>query len=223
MAEPLPAIVQEPDRPARSAVIWLHGLGASGDDFAPIPPELGLPSELAVRFIFPHAPRRPVTINMGMVMPAWYDIKSLDARGQDEEGIRASARAVEGLIADQIDRGVPAARIVIAGFSQGGAIAIHTGLRFAQKLAGIMVLSAYLPLAESLAAEMTEANRQTSVLMAHGLQDPMVPVALAEHSRAHLESLGVPIEWHTYPMAHQVCYEEIVAIGKWLRIVLQEG
>lgn len=221
MSELLPAIVQEPDRPAEAAVIWLHGLGASGDDFAPIPPELGLPPSLAVRFVFPHAPRRPVTINMGMVMPAWYDIKQLDARGGDEAGIRESAKHVRALIDREQERGVPASKIVLAGFSQGGAVAVHTGLRAEERLAGIMVLSAYLPLADTLPAELTPAGAETPVLMAHGTHDPMVPIVLAEQSRAVLEGHGIDVAWHSYPMAHQVCHEQIITIGQWLTRVLE--
>lgn len=220
MSELLPAIVQEPDRAAEAAVIWLHGLGASGDDFAPIPPQLGLPPSLAVRFVFPHAPERPVTINMGMVMPAWYDIKQLDARGGDEAGIRESDAQVRALVTREIERGIPASRIVLAGFSQGGAIAAHAGLRSTAGLAGIMVLSAYVPLADTLADEMTPAGSRTPVFMAHGTHDPMVPVMLAEHSRTLLEGHGVEVDWRTYPMAHQVCHEQIVAIGQWLTRVL---
>lgn len=219
MSELLSAIVQEPVRPADAAVIWLHGLGASGHDFAPIPPELGLPDDLAVRFVFPHAPRRAVTINAGLVMPAWYDIKSLGARAQDEDGIRASEQAVRALVAREIARDVPASRIVLAGFSQGGAIAAHTGLRYPEALAGIMVLSAYVPLDHTLEAEMTPANARTSVFMAHGTHDPMIAMAFSEASRDRLAALGVPVEWHSYPMAHQVCHQEIVAIGKWLTSV----
>jgi len=220
MTDLLPAIVQEPERPAEAAVIWLHGLGASGHDFAPIPPELGLPADLPVRYIFPHAPKRPVTINMGAVMPAWYDIRNLDSRGQDEAGIRASAGQVRALIAREKDRGLPASRIVLAGFSQGGAIALHTGLRYPERLAGIMVLSAYLPLHDKLHEEMAEVNGATSVFQAHGTQDPMVPITLAQMCRAQLENLNIPVAWHTYAMAHQVCAEEIQDIGQWLTRVL---
>jgi len=216
----LDAIIQEPSRPAQAAVIWLHGLGASGHDFAPIPPELALPEDLPVRFVFPHAPERPVTINMGAVMRAWYDIKSLGGDQPDEAGIRASEQQVRALIAREVQRGIPATRIVLAGFSQGGAIAIHTGLRYPERLAGIMVLSAYLPLAETLASERAAANGSTPVLLAHGQSDPMVPLTFAQATRAHLEALGIRVEWHEYPMAHQVCGQELQHIGTWLRRVL---
>lgn len=220
MTDLLPAIIQEPEQPAEAAVIWLHGLGATGHDFAPIPPELGLPADLPVRYVFPHAPQRPVTINMGMVMPAWYDIKSLDSRGQDEAGIRESEGQVRALIARENERGVPASRIVLAGFSQGGAIALHTGLRYPDRLAGIMVLSAYLPLHDKLTDEMADSNRATPVFQAHGSEDPMVPLVLAQMGRSMLEGLDVSVAWHTYPMAHQVCAEEIQDIGAWLTRVL---
>lgn len=213
----LSAIEQEPAQgPAEAAVVWMHGLGASGHDFAPIPPELGLPHDLAVRYVFPHAPQIPVTINGGMVMPAWYDIKSLDARGQDEAGIRRSEAAIRALIEREEARGVPSERIVLAGFSQGGAMAIHTGLRFPRRLAGIMVLSAYLPLHETLAGELEAANARTPILQAHGLHDPMVPLSLAQQSRGWLQRHDIAVEWYDYPMAHQVCLEQIQDIGRWL-------
>lgn len=216
----LPCVEIGPAAASRS-VIWLHGLGASGHDFEPIVPELGLPDEAAIRFVFPHAQRRPVTINAGMVMPAWYDIASprFDIH-EDATGIRQSRRQIEALIGREVGRGVPAERIVLAGFSQGGAVALHTGLRHPEALAGIMVLSGYLPLADSLAEERSPANRTTPVFMAHGEHDPVVPFELAAASRRRLEELGYNVEWHTYPMDHSVCPEEIEAIGTWLRRVL---
>ncbi len=217
----LDAIEQEPVAPAMASVIWMHGLGASGDDFASIPPELGLPPELAVRYIFPHAPSMPVTINQGMRMPAWYDIRSLDARGQDEAGIRQSETAIRALIDREVDRGVPPEQIVLAGFSQGGAMALHTGLRYPQRLAGIMVLSAYLLLHEKLPAELHDANRQTPIFQAHGLYDPMVTLGLGRQCFGLLEGASLEAEWHEYPMAHQVCIEEIRDIGGWLSRVLR--
>lgn len=216
----LSAIVQEPSEPATAAVIWMHGLGASGHDFEPIPPELGLPSDLPVRFVFPHAPRIPVTINMGLIMPAWYDIHSLDGRGQDEAGVRRSEQEIRKLVAREVERGIPTSRIVLAGFSQGGAMAIHTGLRLEEPLAGILMLSAFVPIADTLEAEIHDANRKTPIFQAHGLNDPMIAFPLAEEGRQLLEDLGLPVEWHSYPMAHEVCYPEIRHIGAWLARVL---
>lgn len=201
------------------AVIWLHGLGADGHDFEPIVPELGL--RQAVRFVFPHAPVRPVTLNQGYRMRAWYDIIGLDRRAaQDEAGIRQSAGQIEALIAREGARGVPPERIVLAGFSQGGAIALHTGLRQDAALAGVMALSTYLPLEAQFAQERTAASQNVPVFMAHGTADPVLACALGEHSRDLLESLGYPVEWHAYPMAHQVCLEEIHAVSAWLQRVL---
>jgi len=198
-------------------VIWMHGLGADGWDFVPIVRELPLPEDLALRFIFPHAPVRPVTINNGMQMRAWYDIAMNDiARLPDERGIRESQAAVERLIRRERDRGVPSARIVLAGFSQGGAIALQTGLRHAERLAGIAALSAYLPLEQSLDAEASSANRATPIFMGHGTEDPIVPLRLAELARAALQRRGYPVEWHTWPMPHSVCAEEIEAISDFL-------
>lgn len=216
----LPAVERNPDRPPRAAVIWMHGLGADGYDFASVPPQLGLPPELGIRYVFPHAPRRPVTVNMGMVMPAWYDITSLTARGQDEAGVRASAAAIERLIAREVENGIAPQRIVLAGFSQGAGMALFTGLRHAQRLAGIMVLSGYLLLPETLAAEAGEANRQTPIFQAHGQHDPMVPAALGHTCRDQLRQAGYEVAWHEYPMAHQVCLEELQDIGSWLGKVL---
>ena len=206
-----------------ASVIWLHGLGADGHDFVPVVPELGLSSSLGVRFIFPHSDVRPVTLNGGMRMRAWYDIKSLDRNGRtDEEGIRQSQGQIEQLIATENARGVPSSRIVVAGFSQGGAIALQVGLRHAQRLAGIMALSCYLPLENSLDAELSQANRDTPVFMAHGTHDPMVVVDLGTQSRDLLISRGINVEWHDYPMAHQVCLEELQDIGAWLNKVLAQ-
>jgi phospholipase/carboxylesterase len=203
------------------AVIWLHGLGADGHDFAPIVPELGLPPALAVRFIFPHAPLLPVTINNGYVMPAWYDVRSLDLRQtEDESGIRASQQRIETLIRHEEARGISASRIVLAGFSQGGAIALHTALRYPVTLAGVLALSTYLPLPWTLAAEASPANAGLPVFMAHGAADSVIPVAQGLASRGQLEELGHEVAWREYPMAHSVCPEEITAIGQWLVQVL---
>jgi phospholipase/carboxylesterase len=197
------------------SVIWLHGLGADGHDFEPIVPELSL--GFAARFVFPHAPVRPVTINGGMAMRAWYDILGLDRRApEDAVGIRTSAAAVTELIDSEIARGMPAERIVLAGFSQGGAIALQTALREPRKLGGVMALSTYLPLASTLAAERSAASAGLPIFMAHGTADDILPLALGESSRRALEALGFSVEWHAYAMAHSVCGEEIGAIGAWL-------
>lgn len=207
----------------RASVIWLHGLGADGNDFVPIVPELRLPEELGVRFVFPHAPVRPVTINAGTAMRAWYDIAGVEsAHAEDETGIRESAEAVEELIAAEKSRGIPAPRIVLAGFSQGGAVALHTGLRHPERLAGIMALSSYLPLRGRLETEAAGANRDTPVFMAHGSLDPMLPQQIGEFSRDILRRYGYDVSWHSYPIPHQVCLEEIRDIGAWLHSILAE-
>jgi len=204
------------------AVVWLHGLGADGHDFEPIVPALALP--LPVRFVFPHAPVRPVTVNFGTPMRAWYDIVALDRLShEDAVGLRASQAAVTALIDAEIARGIPAERIVLAGFSQGGAIALQTGLRLAQRLAGIMVLSAYLPLRATVAAERATANAATPIFMAHGTQDATLPHALAVESLETLRSLDYDVEWHSYPMGHMVSAEEVRDIAAWLRDRLTTG
>jgi len=213
----LPSVEIHPGREADASVIWLHGLGADGHDFAPITSQLGLPAELAVRFVFPHAPAIPVTLNGGMVMPAWYDIVSLDSRGHDEEGVARSSRQVSALIEREIERGVPSERIILGGFSMGGAIALHAGLRYPERLAGIMGLSCYLLRAESLDDEASATNAETPVLLCHGSQDPMVPVQLGEAARATIEGRGNPTEWHDYPIPHSVSLPELEDIGAWLR------
>jgi phospholipase/carboxylesterase len=199
----------------RLAVLWLHGLGADGHDFEPIVPELRL--RFAVRFVFPHAPVRPVTINAGMQMRAWYDVFGFDRRAkEDAAGIRASAAAVTELIDREIERGMPSHRIVLAGFSQGGAIALHTALRESRPLAGVLALSTYLPLAATLASERNAANAAIPLFMAHGTDDPVLPLELAQNSRRALEALDYAVDWHAYPMAHSVSMEEVGAIGAWL-------
>ena len=204
-----------------ATVIWMHGLGADAWDFVPIVRELPLPEDLALRFIFPTAPVRPVTINGGMEMRAWYDIAMSDvARLPDEGGIRESQKSVEALIAREKHRGIDSSRVVLAGFSQGGAIALQAGLRYAEPLAGIMALSTYLTLEESLADEATAANRATPILMAHGTQDEVIPLRLAEASRSALQAKGYAVEWHTWPMPHSVCAEEVEAIAGFLMRVL---
>ena len=205
-----------------ASVIWLHGLGADGHDFEPIVPELDLPDALAVRFVFPHAPMQAVTINGGAVMRAWYDVYALEgARREDADGVRASQTKVEELIAREKARGVGAARIVLAGFSQGGAIALKTGLRHGERLAGIMALSTYVPVASTLAAEASAANRAAPIFMAHGVDDPLIPIERAIASRRQLEAAGYAVEWHEYPMAHAVCVEEIADVSAWLQRVLR--
>jgi len=211
------AIVLEPEQPANAAVIWLHGLGADGNDFVPIVPELRLPPAIRARFVFPNAPVRPITINGGMRMRGWYDILSLTrADQQDEAGILASAATVQQLIDDQAAAGIARQRIVLAGFSQGGAIALHTGLRQREALAGILALSTYLPLHQRILAELTAAGRATPILMGHGLYDNVLPVALGSSSRDGLRQLGCTVEWRDYPMQHQVCEAEIADIAAWL-------
>jgi phospholipase/carboxylesterase len=197
------------------AVIWLHGLGADGHDFEPVVPALGISAP--VRFVFPHAPVRRVTINGGMPMRAWYDVYGWGRDvPEDAAGIRASAAAVTRLIDREIERAVPAERIVIAGFSQGGAIALHTALRESRRLAGVLALSTYLPLAGSLAVERTQANAAVPIFMAHGTEDAVLPLTLAEASRRLLEAQGYAIDWRVYAMGHTVSMEEIGAIGAWL-------
>lgn len=204
-----------------AAVIWLHGLGANGDDFAAIVPELDLSGCAPIRFVFPHAPTMPVTINNGYVMPAWYDIFAPDlVRREDADGIARSARAVEALIAREVSRGIAARHIVLAGFSQGCAMTLHTGLRHPQRLAGLIALSGYLPLAATLEAERHPANFDTPIFMAHGTADPVVVLARAEASRAALQALGYQVQWHTYPMPHSVHPREIADISAFLQQVL---
>lgn len=197
------------------SIIWLHGLGADGHDFEPIVPELRLPAELELRFIFPHAPVRPVTLNGGMAMRAWFDIFSLDRGGPvDEEGIRASAALLDGLIAREQERGIAANKIVVAGFSQGGAIALHAALRSSEKLAGVMGLSTYLPSKSLFSDEI--AAPDLPIFMAHGTLDPVLPMMLGRDAADLLTEKGYSVEWHDYPMAHAVCAEEINDIRAWL-------
>jgi len=222
MSEVLDAIEIETAKNPSASIIWLHGLGADGNDFATIVPELDLPKE-AIRFVFPHAPVQPVTINGGMRMRAWYDIADGANRREDERGVRASQALVETLIGREKKRGTKAARIVLAGFSQGGAIALQTGLRHPERIAGIMALSTYVPVGEKLPAEASAANRDVPIFMAHGSHDPIVPLARAEHSRELLQSLGYLVEWREYGMPHSVCPEELADIGAWLGKVLAPG
>lgn len=216
----LPSVELETRPNPSHTVIWLHGLGADGNDFVPVVDQLDLPP-LGIRFVFPHAPMLAVTINGGFVMRAWYDILAEDlALKEDEAGIRRSQVLVQDMIEREIERGIPASRIVLAGFSQGGAIALHTGLRFPRQLAGLMALSAYLPLAKSVERERKPANNPTPIFMGHGTVDNIVPLPLAVSSRARLMQLGYRVELHEYPMMHAVCPEELADIGAWLRTVL---
>jgi phospholipase/carboxylesterase len=221
VSEALQAIEIETGPAPTASVVWLHGLGADGNDFVPIVNELGLPGALPVRFVFPHASMMPVTLNGGYVMRAWYDV-SFDGieKRPDEAGIRASQVAIEQLLAREKSRGIPAGRIVLAGFSQGGAMTLHAGLRHAEPLAGLMVLSSYLPLADKLAAERHAANARTPIFMVHGEDDPVIAIDLAERSVQQLRGLGYDVDWRAYPMEHSVCLEEIGHIGAWLRRIL---
>ena len=218
----LETIEIETGKNPKTSVIWLHGLGADGHDFEAIVPELDLP-DIPVRFVFPHGPMQPVTINAGMVMRAWYDVSDPALRREDEAGVRASQALVEELVAREKERGTRASRLLLAGFSQGGAIALHTGLRHRERLAGIMALSCYLPVGSRLAGEAQPANRQVPIFFAHGSQDPVVPLIRALQSRELLERLGYPVEWHEYRMPHSVSQEEIFDISAWLQRVLASG
>ena len=217
LQESADAAVLAPSTPASASVIWLHGLGADGHDFVPIVPELKLPADLAVRFVFPHARMRPVTLNMGMRMRAWYDIKTLTAEGRaDEEGIRESVALLEQFIAAERAAGIASERILIAGFSQGAAVALHGALRHAEPLGGILALSCYLPLQALLAGELVDANRATPIFMCHGQYDPVLPLALGVMACNWLRSSGYRVEWKEYPMQHQVSLPEIQDISRWL-------
>jgi phospholipase/carboxylesterase len=219
----LPAIELETGPNPLHAVLVMHGLGADGSDFVPIVNELDLPSTSRIRFVFPHAPRRPVSINRGMVMRAWYDFNIVDASAsfyEDMATLQESQRAIEMLIAREGERGVGPENIVLAGFSQGGAMALQTGLRYPKKLAGVMALSCYVPLLQTLAAQAHSANFSTPVFMAHGRSDHVIPIAFAAESRRQLVELGYQVEWHEYAMAHSVSREEIIDIRNWLLRVL---
>jgi phospholipase/carboxylesterase len=212
----------------RGTIIWLHGLGADGHDFEPIVPELALAEGVSLRYVFPHAPVRPVTINGGMSMRAWYDILTLDRGGpQDEEGIRASALLLEALIRKEHERGIPSEKIVLAGFSQGGAIALHVATRFEQPLGGLMALSTYIPLRDSLDEEVfantQSQTRDLKIFMAHGFHDPVLPIGLGESTRDLLQEHGFKVEWRDYQMAHAVCADEIEHIRAWLGTIYLPG
>ncbi len=215
MSPHLDTVEVEPRTAADASIVLMHGLGADGHDFESIVPELALPA--AVRFVFPHAPVRPVTVNAGYRMRAWYDIRALDGRAvEDEAGIRESAAAVRALVQREVQRGVRAERIVLAGFSQGGALALHTALREPARLGGVAALSSYLPLAAALPAEAHPANAALPIFMAHGSRDELLPMALGERSRDALRAAGYDVEWHDYPMPHSVCAEEVAQLRDWL-------
>jgi phospholipase/carboxylesterase len=224
MQKLLETIEIETGKNPAASVIWMHGLGADGNDFVPVVNELDLSGAPATRFVFPHAPMRAVTINNGQVMRAWYDVSFGDLEGisrrPDGVGIHESQEQINALVEREVKRGIAAEKVVLAGFSQGGAIALQTGLRYPRKLAGIMALSTYLPLVDTLPAEAAAANKPTPVFMAHGVYDPVVPLAMGAGSMTLLTGLGYTVEWKQYPMQHSVCAEEIQDIGAWLRRVL---
>lgn len=221
-SELLACIEINPDETPAYVVIWLHGLGADGHDFEAIVPALQLPAALPIRYVFPHAPRRAVTVNMGMVMRAWYDILEMDvSRKVDTGNIETSSNQLKDLIQRELDAGVPSERILLAGFSQGGAIVLHTALRYPQPLAGILAMSTYLPTLDSLAAERSDANREIPIFMAHGKGDPVIPIVHAQNTREQLTRQGYVIQWKDYPMEHQVCIEEISDIRTWMLAVMQ--
>lgn len=220
----LPAIEIETASNPNYAIIWLHGLGADGNDFVPIVNELELLTEKTIRFVFPHAPERPVSINNGYIMRAWYDIFSSDFNfHQDESGIRDSQNTITALIEREMQRGIFAKNIFLAGFSQGGAMALQVGLRHAMSLGGIVALSCYLPLAETFSAEASAMNTMTPIFMAHGTFDTIIPIANAIASKEKLLSTHCRLEWHEYPIAHSVCGQEIVDINNWLRRIMNDG
>jgi phospholipase/carboxylesterase len=224
MTEQLESIVVPSASVAQYCVIWLHGLGADGNDFEPVIPSLGLRHRDSVRFIFPHAPQRAITINGGMVMRGWYDITGMEiVRDEDAKGVTESAALVAELIEAQIEDGIDPENIILAGFSQGGAIALHVGLRYPKRLGGIIALSTYLPMADSLQGEASEANRDIPMYMAHGLYDPVLPLPLGEASRERLGRLGYTVDWHTYPMPHSVLPQQLIDIGRFINNTLQRN
>jgi phospholipase/carboxylesterase len=214
----LPFVEVNPKSQPKAAVIWLHGLGDSGNGFAPIVPELKLPDELGIRFVFPHAPIRPVTINNGMEMRAWYDITNMDFNNRaDSQGVKESADLVADLIEDEIASGIPADKIVLVGFSQGGVVALHLGTRYAKTLGGIMSMSSYMSEPEKLAAEAHPANKDTSIFVAHGTHDDVVPVFMGNAAFKVLESNGYSVTWHEYAMQHNVCMQQLNDVSAWLQ------
>ncbi|HET7673888.1 MAG TPA: alpha/beta fold hydrolase [Gammaproteobacteria bacterium] len=224
MTEAHDVVEVEPAAPARHSIIWLHGLGADGHDFEPLVPQLRLPAELAVRFVFPHAPIRPVTLNGGYRMRAWFDISSIDRHTRiDHDGIRESVERVHALIRRENARGVPSERIVVAGFSQGGSVALHVAPRYPERLAGLIALSTFELTNAALAAEAADANRSLPVFMAHGRQDNVVAPALGIASRDALVAAGYPVSWHEYEMPHAVCPQEIADLREWLIDTLKKS
>ncbi len=221
LATPLPTVELNPAIAPVAVVIWLHGLGADGHDFEPIVPQLRLPADLPVRFVFPHAPEIAVTAFGGQRARAWFDFNP--AGGTDLPGLKKSASQIRDLIQNEIDNGMPAERIFLAGFSQGGVMAFHTGLYYPKRLAGILALSTFLAEGEKLAADKAAANAQIPILMCHGQQDSVLPMALGKSSLANLQSAGYAVEWREYPMAHEVCMEEIQEISRWFQTVLGSG
>jgi len=219
----LPHITKETSTNPTASIIWLHGLGADGHDFEPIVAELGLPDDLAVRFIFPHAPAMPVSINGGYIMPAWYDIKQQDLGVEhDKDGVHASAVSIQMLIDQEIMRDIPANRIILAGFSQGAAMALYAGLRQTESLAGIMALSGYILLSDEFTS-LASNNLQTPIFMAHGVHDSVVLFEWGESSYRKLQEKGCQVDWHTYPMEHSLCNAEINDIGKWITTIFQSS
>ncbi|MFQ5468933.1 MAG: alpha/beta hydrolase [Gammaproteobacteria bacterium] len=220
----LPVIEINPEKPADCSMIWLHGLGADGNDFVGIVEQLDLPRNRNIRFVFPHAPMQPVTINGGHIMRAWYDIDSLEfVNREDEQGIRASAEAVTELIENEVNRGISSRNILLAGFSQGGAIALHLGLRHPEPLGGILALSTYLPVADKVNKEKSPAQADMPIMMAHGSVDDVIPVQLARQSSETLISMGFDLQWHQYAMSHMVCPEEIRDISAWISTLIGHG
>ncbi len=221
MIDLLPAVEVEPTQAPDAAVIWLHGLGANGHDFEPVIPFLGLPESLAVRFVFPHAPERPVTVNGGWVMPAWYDILEMDIeRKIDLPSLQLSVTQVNRLIAREIERGIEPGRIILAGFSQGGAVAYQSALSYPQRLGGVVALSTYIASPELLKADFNQQNKKIPVWVAHGAMDDVVPYSLGEQAVLQLETLGLNPVWSSYPLTHEVSQEEMAAMGQWLKQIL---
>ena len=211
------AVILEPRGRHKASIIWLHGLGADGHDFEPVIPALQLPGDHGIRFIFPHAPERPITINGGMVMRAWYDVKETDLRKrEDTDGIEESRQILERFIKAEKDAGIPSEKILLAGFSQGGVVILHTGLRYPESLAGLLALSTYLAVPDKLTVEASPANAKTPVFMAHGTMDPVIPVEHGKNAADQLKQAGYKVDWHEYPMQHAVSLEEIEEIGRWI-------
>ncbi|GAA6203482.1 MULTISPECIES: carboxylesterase [Thalassotalea] len=220
-AQSLEKIIIEPKNAATACVIWLHGLGDSGDGFAPVVPMLGLPAHHSIRFVFPHAPEQPVTINQGYVMRSWYDIKSMDLHNRaDMDGVLKSEQLVHQLIEEQVAAGIDVQNIVLAGFSQGGVVSLFSGLRYPKKLAGILALSCYLPSADTLPEKLSAENSSTAILQHHGEQDEVVPLAAGKVANQLLQQAGYPVTWKSYPMPHSVLPEQLIDIGNWLKICL---